>query len=156
MGHVDLSAVGYHLPDGRVLLDDVSFRVGEGAVVALVGPNGSGKTTLLRIIAGDLVPEAGSVARTGGLGVMRQFIGSVRDDTTVQRLLVDLSPPAVRAAWEAVEATELALMETDDEASQMRYADALDAPPLSEDELAAIDTDATDAGINLWAGATVD
>jgi ABC-type multidrug transport system ATPase subunit len=41
MGHVDLSGVSYHLPDGRVLLDDVSFRVGEGAVVALVGANGS-------------------------------------------------------------------------------------------------------------------
>src|SRR4028118_1900362 len=52
MGHVDLSAVGYHLPDGRVLLDDVSFRVGEGAVVALVGPNGSGETPSRRDGAG--------------------------------------------------------------------------------------------------------
>src|SRR3712207_1955918 len=60
-----------------------------------------------------------------GLGVMRQFIGSVRDDTTVQRFLVDLSPPAVRAAWDALEAAELTLMETDDERSQMAYADAL-------------------------------
>ena len=79
MGHVDLAGVGYHLPDGRVLLDDVSFRVGEGSVVALVGPNGSGKTTLLRIIAGDLMPTSGSVSRSGGLGVMRQFIGSIQN-----------------------------------------------------------------------------
>ena len=71
------------------------------------------------------MPEAGSVARTGGLGVMRQFIGSVRDDTTVQRFLVDLSPPAVREAWDAVDKAELALMETDDERSQMAYASAL-------------------------------
>jgi hypothetical protein len=35
MGHVDLSGVSYHLPDGRVLLDDVSLRVGEGSIVAL-------------------------------------------------------------------------------------------------------------------------
>src|SRR4029453_16949621 len=68
---------------------------------------------------------AGSVARTGGLGVMRQFIGSVRDDTTVQRMVVDLPPPPVREAWEAVEAAELALMETDDERGQMAYAHAL-------------------------------
>jgi ABC transporter len=31
MGHVDLSDVSYHLRDGRVLLDDVSLRVGEGS-----------------------------------------------------------------------------------------------------------------------------
>src|SRR4051812_38487691 len=56
---------------------------------------------------------------------MRQFIGSVRDDTTVQRFLVDLSPAAVREAWDAVEAAELALMETDDEPAQLAYAHAL-------------------------------
>ena len=74
MGHVDVAGVRYELPDGRVLLDDVSFRVGEGAKVALVGANGAGKTTLLRIITGDLVPHAGAVTRTGGLGVMRQMV----------------------------------------------------------------------------------
>ncbi len=125
MGYVDVSGVRHTLPGGRVLLDDVSFRVGEGARAALVGENGAGKTTLLRIVAGDLVPEAGAVARSGGLGVMRQFIGSVRDDTTVQRFLVELSAPAVRAAWHAVEAAELTLMETDDEPAQLAYADAL-------------------------------
>ena len=65
MGHVDVAGVRYELPDGRVLLDDVAFRVGEGAKVALVGANGAGKTTLLRIITGDLQPHAGAVTRTG-------------------------------------------------------------------------------------------
>jgi ATPase subunit of ABC transporter with duplicated ATPase domains len=125
VGYVDVTGVRHTLPDGRVLLDAVSFRVGEGARAALVGENGAGKTTLLRIVAGDLVPEAGTVVRSGGLGVMRQFIGSVRDDTTVQRFLVDLAPPAVRDAWEAVEAAELTLMETDDDAAQLTYASAL-------------------------------
>ena len=46
MGHIDVSEVQYWLPDGRILLDDVNFRVGDGMKVALVGPNGSGKTTL--------------------------------------------------------------------------------------------------------------
>jgi ATPase subunit of ABC transporter with duplicated ATPase domains len=124
VGYVDVTGVRHTLPDGRVLLDDVSFRVGDGVRAALVGENGAGKTTLLRIIAGDLTPEAGSVARSGGLGVMRQFIGSVRDDTTVQRFLVDLSPSAVREAWDGLEATELRLMEIDDEPAQLAYANA--------------------------------
>jgi ATPase subunit of ABC transporter with duplicated ATPase domains len=125
MGYVDVAGVRFTLPDGRVLLDDVSFRVGDGACAALVGENGAGKTTLLRIISGDLTPDGGSVARTGGLGVMRQFIGSVRDETTVQRFLIDLAPPAVRQAWYDVEAAELAMMEADDEPAQMAYANAL-------------------------------
>jgi ABC transport system ATP-binding/permease protein len=38
----------------RVLLDDVTWQLGPGERVGLVGPNGSGKTTLLRILAGDV------------------------------------------------------------------------------------------------------
>ena len=83
---MELSGIGYDLPDGRPLLDDVSFRVGDGAVVALVGPNGAGKTTLLRLVSGDLEPTRGTISRSGGLGVMRQFIGSLRDGTTVADL----------------------------------------------------------------------
>ena len=125
MGHVDLSGVSFDLPDGRVLLDDVSFRVGEGAVVALVGPNGSGKTTLLKIIAGDLVPTSGSISRSGGLGVMRQFIGTIRDSSTVRDLLFSLSPPRLRAAVADVDRLELALMDDDSEPHQLAYAQAL-------------------------------
>jgi ABC-type multidrug transport system ATPase subunit len=52
MGHIDVSGVEYSLSDGRVLLNDVNFRVGDGAKVALIGANGSGKTTLIRMISG--------------------------------------------------------------------------------------------------------
>ena len=125
MGYVDVQKLACVLPDGRVLFDDVSFRVGDGAKTALVGANGTGKTTLLRMIAGDLAPASGQVARTGGLGVMRQFIGSIRDDTTVRDLLVDLAAPGLQAAGRALEAAELAMMEHDDTQTQMRYATAL-------------------------------
>jgi ATPase subunit of ABC transporter with duplicated ATPase domains len=125
MGYVDCQSLSYVLPDGRVLFDDASFRVGDGTKTALVGANGTGKTTLLRIIAGDLSPHAGAVARDGGLGVMRQFIGSIRDDTEVRDLLLDLAPPGVRAAGRALEAAELAMMENDAEKTQLLYAHAL-------------------------------
>jgi ATPase subunit of ABC transporter with duplicated ATPase domains len=125
VGHVDVNSVSFHLPDGRVLLREIGFRVGEGAKVALVGANGAGKTTLLRIVAGDLTAHEGAVTRSGGLGVMRQFVGSVRDRSTVRDLLLSVAPPAVRCAAEELEAAELAMMEDDAEPVQLRYAQAL-------------------------------
>ncbi|WP_079572954.1 ATP-binding cassette domain-containing protein [Krasilnikoviella flava] len=125
MGHLEVAHVEHVLPDGRTLLDDVSFRVPEGSVTALVGPNGSGKTTLLRLLSGDLTPQAGTVTVTGGLGVMRQFVGSVRDESTVRDLLVDVATPRIRDAARAVDAAEQAIMEVDDEPAQMAYAQAL-------------------------------
>jgi len=125
VGHLDVNTVSFFLPDGRPLLDGVSLRVGEGAKVALIGPNGTGKTTLSRIISGDLVAADGAVTRSGGLGVMRQFIGSVRDDSSVRDLLLGVSPSSVRVAAAAVDAAELLMLEVDDEAAQMAYAQSL-------------------------------
>ncbi len=113
----------YELPDGRVLLDDVSFRVGDGAKVALVGANGAGKTTLLRIVSGELDAHAGAVTRSGGLGVMRQQVA--RGSTTVAELLLSAAPERVRAAAAEIERLELRLMDTDDEQTQLAYAGAL-------------------------------
>ncbi|HJY18266.1 MAG TPA: ATP-binding cassette domain-containing protein, partial [Xanthobacteraceae bacterium] len=44
---------------------DVTFSVGEGELVCIVGPSGAGKTTLLKCIAGLLAPTAGGVAVEG-------------------------------------------------------------------------------------------
>ncbi|MCW2829849.1 MAG: transporter [Aeromicrobium sp.] len=125
MGHLDLSSVSFTLSDGRPLLDDVSLRVGEGVKVALIGPNGAGKTTLTRIATGDLAPHSGGVTVTGGLGVMRQFVGSLHDEQTVRDLLVSVAPAAVREAALEVDRTELMMIERDEEADQMAYAQAI-------------------------------
>jgi ATPase subunit of ABC transporter with duplicated ATPase domains len=122
---VELAGIRFELPDGRVLLDDISFRVGEGAKVALVGANGAGKTTLLRTITGEIAPHGGSVVRSGGLGVMRQMVTQGHDDWTVRDLLLSVAPPRVREAAAEVDRIELALMDRDDEATQLRYAAAL-------------------------------
>ncbi|MFF4370259.1 ATP-binding cassette domain-containing protein [Streptomyces sp. NPDC001594] len=125
MGHLEASHLEYYLPDGRVLLGDASFRVGEGSVAALVGANGAGKTTLLRLLSGELQPHGGSVTSSGGIGVMHQFVGSVRDERTVRDLLVSVSPPRIRQAAAAVDAAEHLIMTVDDEAAQLAYAQAL-------------------------------
>lgn len=125
MGHLEVSAVGWTLPDGRPLLDDVSFRVGEGQRAALVGPNGVGKSTLLRVVTGEVEPQSGAVVRSGGLGVMRQEVGRIDDDRSVRDLLASLAPAAVRSAAAELAAAELLMMERDDEPTQLRYAQAL-------------------------------
>jgi ATPase subunit of ABC transporter with duplicated ATPase domains len=125
VGHLDVSGVSFALPDGRPLLADVTFRVGQGSITALIGPNGTGKTTLLRIITGDLAADDGVVTRTGGLGVMPQFIGSVRDDSTVRDLLLAVCRPDIRAAAATLDAAELQMMTDDGDATAMAYAHAL-------------------------------
>ncbi|UYQ72564.1 ABC transporter ATP-binding protein [Pelagibacterium flavum] len=50
---------------GLTAVNDVSFSVAEGEIVALLGPNGSGKTTVLNMISGALTPTAGTIALAG-------------------------------------------------------------------------------------------
>src|SRR5688572_15590282 len=108
MGAIEVAHLGFRFPGGGELFDDVSFRVGDGDVVALVGANGAGKTTLVRLLAGDEVGATGTLTIDGRLGVMRQFIGSIRDETTVRDLLISIAAPAVGAAAQRLAAAEAA------------------------------------------------
>nr|WP_042190288.1 ABC-F family ATP-binding cassette domain-containing protein [Kibdelosporangium sp. MJ126-NF4]CEL19219.1 putative ABC transporter ATP-binding protein [Kibdelosporangium sp. MJ126-NF4]CTQ94981.1 putative ABC transporter ATP-binding protein [Kibdelosporangium sp. MJ126-NF4] len=55
---IELEDVSLSVP-GRTLLDHVTWRIGPGDRIGLVGVNGSGKTTLLRLLAGESEPETG-------------------------------------------------------------------------------------------------
>jgi ABC-2 type transport system ATP-binding protein len=56
-------------------LKDVSFTVGPGEAVGLVGSNGGGKSTLLKTIAGVLLPDEGSVRVNGGVAPLIELTG---------------------------------------------------------------------------------
>src|SRR5262245_42264470 len=79
----------------------------------------------MRLIAGDAPAQEGTVAHSGGLGVMRQFVGGIRDDSSVRDLLLSLGTGRLRDAAAKLDAAELAMMERDDEPAQLRYAAAL-------------------------------
>ncbi|SHH57960.1 ATP-binding cassette, subfamily F, uup [Jatrophihabitans endophyticus] len=58
---VDLEDVTVTVGGSRTLLDDVTWHVGPGDRIGVVGVNGSGKTHLLRLLAGELAPDSGTV-----------------------------------------------------------------------------------------------
>jgi len=61
-----LQITGLNAGYGKVpVLNDVSFHVCEGEVVAIIGPNGAGKSTLLRTISGLLKPYSGGITFAG-------------------------------------------------------------------------------------------
>ena len=125
MGFIDVSDLSYSI-GGHLLFHDVSFRVGEGSKVALVGANGTGKTTLLRLIAGDITTETGTIRSSGGVGVMRQFIGSGGGATTVRDFLLGLAPEPIRVAGAALDDAEHGLAaRPEDETIAIAYAQAI-------------------------------
>ncbi|MCY4305718.1 MAG: ABC transporter ATP-binding protein [Aestuariivita sp.] len=66
----------YDAANGTVLLQDVSFSVEEGSILAIAGPNGAGKTTLLRLLSASETPSSGNVL-IGGRN-LKQFSASER------------------------------------------------------------------------------
>ena len=72
--------------DGQVALENVSFDVKEGEILALLGPNGAGKTTLISAVCGLVVPTAGRVT-VGGF--------DTRSNYRLARSLIGLVPQEI-------------------------------------------------------------
>ncbi|HEX9624775.1 MAG TPA: ABC-F family ATP-binding cassette domain-containing protein [Streptosporangiaceae bacterium] len=70
----DVEGLTVSVPGGRTLLRDVSWQLGPGDRVGVVGVNGSGKTSLLQVLAGAVSPVSGSVVtgKTVRLGYLTQ------------------------------------------------------------------------------------
>ncbi|MGX1739201.1 ABC-F family ATP-binding cassette domain-containing protein [Corynebacterium flavescens] len=84
---IELEDTTITAPDGRTLVDHLTWRLAPGERIGLVGVNGSGKTTLLRALAGEYPLAAGKriVGQTVRLGWLRQEL----DDLDPQRRLID-------------------------------------------------------------------
>jgi ATPase subunit of ABC transporter with duplicated ATPase domains len=68
-----IAATGLELRAGaQLLLEGATFQISPGDKVGLVGRNGAGKTTLARVLAGDGLPAAGTVQRSGTIGYLPQ------------------------------------------------------------------------------------
>jgi cobalt/nickel transport system ATP-binding protein len=79
MSHHAISVRGlsYAYPDGTRALDGVSFEVGHGEAIAVVGANGAGKSTLLMHLNGLLAAATGEV-RIGGTPVVKSTLPDIR------------------------------------------------------------------------------
>lgn len=65
MPTLSFRGAGARYPNGTVAVVDMTFEMGDGELVALLGPAGSGKSTVLRLASGELAPATGSVLIDG-------------------------------------------------------------------------------------------
>ncbi|MFJ7152583.1 ABC-F family ATP-binding cassette domain-containing protein [Streptomyces sp. NPDC100445] len=97
------SSLSFAWPDGTTVFEGLDLAFGPGRT-GLVGVNGSGKSTLLKLLAGELVPAAGTVKAAGETGYLPQ---NVTLDTAL-RVDQALGIAGRRAALHAIEAGDTA------------------------------------------------
>ena len=110
---------------GLVAADAMSFEIGRGEIVGLIGPNGSGKTTVLNLISGALKADAGEIRLRGvpiselpadriaqlGVGRTFQLVRILGDMSCLENVLPGFafrSPPVL---GEAAEREAMALLD---------------------------------------------
>lgn len=116
--HIETPA-NEHGEPGRVLLDDLTWRLAPGERVGLVGVNGSGKTTLLRALAGEVDVAPGR--RVEGLTVSLGWLKQELDDLDPDQRVID-----------AVESVATRIMLGDKEISAAQLAERLGFPPARQ------------------------
>lgn len=71
--------------DGRVLFENLTFKLPPGGIVGIIGPNGAGKSTLFKLITGQEKPDSGDIriGETVDLGYVDQSRDSLNGNKTV-------------------------------------------------------------------------
>lgn len=90
---IELEDATLTTPDGRELVRDLTWRLGPGERIGLVGVNGSGKTTLLRTLAGEIEPASGRriQGKTVEIGWLRQELDDLPTDLRVLDAVKDVA-----------------------------------------------------------------
>lgn len=117
---IEARAVSHRTRAGEVAVRDISFTVGHGELVAIIGGSGSGKTTLLNAISGLRPPSSGTIVRTAGrpagyvpdgdsLPAVLPLARVLRYTAELRAVRVVASPAAVAEALSLAGLTALAL-----------------------------------------------
>ncbi|MDO8395505.1 MAG: ABC-F family ATP-binding cassette domain-containing protein [Dietzia sp.] len=107
---IELEEARLDAPDGRTLVEDLTWRLAPGERLGLVGVNGSGKTTLLRALAGEAPLAAGrrKEGKTVRIGWLKQELDDLPLD---QRVLEAIEDVAARVAFGDIELSASQLAE---------------------------------------------
>lgn len=123
MNVLSLESVSKTLKD-EPLFQDVSFGLEEGDHVALIGRNGEGKSTFLKILAGQVVPDSGTIAMKNGTDLVMLEQGvQFREKETVSSYLLQGSGIRI-ATWNAY---QHALSHPEDEANLIRQSELMES-----------------------------
>ncbi|MFD5830785.1 ABC-F family ATP-binding cassette domain-containing protein [Lentzea sp. NPDC060358] len=123
------------------VVDGISLTVSAGQRLGVIGENGRGKTTLLRLLAEDLAPDQGTVARHGSLSLVRQEMPFHEDET-----VGDLLAEALRESRAALSELDSAAEPFDEQRYERALAHAEAIEAWDAGRRAEIALEALDAG----------
>ena len=126
--HIRAENISVMLGDRQVLTDtSMTISAANRTRLAIVGENGRGKSTLLKVLAGELIPDSGTVSREGSIAVAEQELNSHSADDSA-RTVGDLISRHIRESLDALialdQATEALTLGTS--GSDEAYSHALD------------------------------
>jgi ABC-type multidrug transport system ATPase subunit len=128
-GHrLDAMNLGFQIPDGRMILENISLSVQGGEFIALVGGSGAGKSTLLKAMNGYQPATHGQMLIDGmplypSLDAYRNLMGYVPQDDIIHKVL-----PVRRALWYAA---KLRLPDATPAEIERRIGDVLDVVEMT-------------------------